>query len=74
MKSSSGSSEPSEPFVSRFEVDRSRLARQSLNVENWEEDSKPLEDIGERGPLVVVLTDKSFALYSRYDHYNVAVE
>ena len=70
MKSSSGSSEPSE--LSRFEVDRSRLARQSLNVKNWEEDSKLLEDIRERGWLVTVLTDRPFALYSRY--CNVAVE
>lgn len=73
MKSSSGSSEPSEPSVSRFEVDRSRLARQSLNVENLEEDSKPLEDIRERRLLVIALTDNPFVLYSRYNH-NVAVE
>lgn len=73
MKSSSGSSEPSEPSVSRFEVDRSRLARQSLNAKNWEEDSKFLEDINrERGLLVTVPTDCPFALYSRY--CNVAAE
>jgi hypothetical protein len=74
VKSSSGSSEPSEPSVGRFEVDRSRLARQSLNVENWEEDSKPLEDMREREPVVTVLTDNHFALYSGYGRCNVVAE
>lgn len=64
MKSSSGSSEPSEPSVGRFEVDSSRLARQSLNVENWDEDSKPLEDIRGRRLPATRLTDNPFVLYS----------
>ena len=68
MKSSSGSSEPSEPSVDKFEVDRRRLARQSLNVENWEEeDPKTLEDIRERGPLVTAPTGDPCLLYNRHD-------
>ena len=57
MKSFNGSSEPSEPSVGRLEVDRSRLARQSLNMKNWEEDSKPLEDIHAEERLATVLAD-----------------
>ena len=45
----------------RFEVDSSRLARQSLNVENWEEGS---EDIGELGVSMVRLMGVPLALYS----------
>ena len=44
-------------MTDKFEVDRSRLARQSLNVENWEEDSKLLDDIRERGFPVTTLAD-----------------
>ena len=66
VKSSSGSSEPSEPSVDRFEVDRSRLARQSLNMGNWEEDSKLFEDIREKGSLVTARTGDPLQFYSEH--------